>query len=65
MSVTVEPETDAVPTRTRTPDRFRNWPRGLLHVLLIAGALLMLYPLLWMISASFKPESKVFGNLDL
>jgi len=65
VSIAVEPETDPGPTRTHTPERLRHWPRGLLHVLLIAGALLMLYPLLWMISASFKPESKVFGNLDL
>jgi len=25
----------------------------------------MLYPLLWMISSSFKPESEIFGNLSL
>lgn len=41
------------------------WPRGLLHVLLIAGALLMLYPLLWMISASFKPAGEIFANVSL
>jgi multiple sugar transport system permease protein len=46
-------------------ERLRNWPRGLLHVLLTAGALLMLYPLLWMISSSFKPESQIFTGLNL
>lgn len=41
------------------------WPRTLLHAFLIAGALLMLYPLLWMISASFKPADEIFTNLSL
>lgn len=35
------------------------------HVLLILAAFGMLYPLLWMISSSFKPESEIFGNLSL
>lgn len=35
------------------------------HVLLILASFGMLYPLLWMISSSFKPESEIFGNLDL
>ena len=41
------------------------WPAALKHVLLIAGALLMLYPLLWMISASLKPAAEIFTTLDL
>jgi multiple sugar transport system permease protein len=43
----------------------RRLPRSVLHALLIGGALLMMYPLLWMISASFKPEGSILGNLDL
>jgi multiple sugar transport system permease protein len=39
--------------------------RAVLHVLLIAGAVLMLYPLLWMISSSFKPDADIFTNLSL
>lgn len=35
------------------------------HALLILAAFGMLYPLLWMISSSFKPESEIFGNLSL
>jgi multiple sugar transport system permease protein len=35
------------------------------HVLLTAGSLLMLYPVLWMLSASFKPAQEVFGNPSL
>lgn len=43
--------------------RRRDW-RWLLHVVLIAGAFLMLYPLLWMIGSSFKPEGEIFSNLN-
>lgn len=35
------------------------------HALLILASFGMLYPLLWMISSSFKPESEIFGNLSL
>lgn len=43
----------------------RVWPGALKHVLLIAAALLMLYPLIWMVSASFKPEGEIFTSLGL
>jgi multiple sugar transport system permease protein len=35
------------------------------HVILILASFGMLYPLLWMISSSFKPEAEIFGNLSL
>lgn len=35
------------------------------HALLILACFGMLYPLFWMISSSFKPESEIFGNLSL
>jgi multiple sugar transport system permease protein len=41
------------------------WPRALLHALLVAGAVVMLYPLIWMVSASFKPPGEIFSTLDL
>lgn len=31
------------------------------HVLLIGASILMLYPLLWMLSASFRPENEIFN----
>jgi multiple sugar transport system permease protein len=37
----------------------------LLHAFLIAGAVLMLYPLIWMVSASFKPAGEIFTSLNL
>jgi multiple sugar transport system permease protein len=41
------------------------WPAVLRHALLIAAALLMLYPLVWMVSASLKPAGEIFTTLDL
>lgn len=35
------------------------------HALLITASFGMLYPLLWMISSSFKPESHIFSELGL
>jgi multiple sugar transport system permease protein len=32
------------------------------HALLIGASILMLYPLLWMLSASFRPESEIFSD---
>jgi multiple sugar transport system permease protein len=43
----------------------RVLPGAFKHVLLIAAALLMLYPLIWMVSASFKPEGEIFTGLGL
>ena len=52
-------------SRPGVVEKIRNWPRAVLHLLLIAAALVMLYPLLWMISSSFKPESEIFTGLNL
>jgi multiple sugar transport system permease protein len=32
------------------------------HVLLIAASIVMLYPLLWMLSASFRPQDEIFTS---
>lgn len=39
--------------------------RYVTHILLIVGAFVMLYPLLWMISSSFKPGTVIFRDLGL
>jgi multiple sugar transport system permease protein len=39
-----------------------RWRPVLRHGLLIAAAFCMLYPLLWMIGSSFKPESLIFSE---
>ena len=45
--------------------RLTNPRRVLLHVFLIAAALAMLYPLLWMIASSLKPQNQIFSDLGL
>ena len=35
------------------------------HALLILASFLMLYPLLWMLAASFRPEAEIFSNNSL
>ena len=35
------------------------------HALLCAASLAMLYPLLWMLASSFKPENEIFGSASL
>jgi multiple sugar transport system permease protein len=50
------------PTAARRPKpRSKGW---ILHVALIAGAIIMIYPLVWMIGGSFKPEADIFGSLN-
>jgi multiple sugar transport system permease protein len=39
--------------------------RTLLHVLIIIGIVTMLYPVLWMISSSFKPSDQIFTHMGL
>ena len=39
--------------------------RVVTHTLLLLGGVTMLYPLLWMLASSFKPESLIFRDLSL
>lgn len=39
--------------------------RLLLHLVIIVGAVVMIYPLLWMVSASFKPQDLIFSDASL
>jgi len=32
------------------------------HTVLIAGALLMLYPVLWMVASSLRPNDNIFAG---
>jgi multiple sugar transport system permease protein len=50
----------------RTKPFFRTGAgRFLRHLILVGFGLIMLYPLLWMVSSSFKPESEIFTNTGL
>jgi multiple sugar transport system permease protein len=35
------------------------------HIFLVAASLIMIYPLLWMLASSFKPNNQIFGQLSL
>lgn len=48
------------PARTRRPRR--RWVRGLVLAGLLAATVAFVYPLLWLLSASFKPRADVFDN---
>jgi multiple sugar transport system permease protein len=58
MTTTTIGSTSARPARPRRR-------RIALHLALIVGGLAMLYPLIWMVSASFKPTNEVFTNVSL
>ena len=58
LTVVTESQTAAVKTRRRLLSI-------LAHVLLIGASILMLYPLLWMLSASFRPEAEIFTSSSL
>ncbi|MGW5365361.1 carbohydrate ABC transporter permease [Actinopolymorpha pittospori] len=40
-------------------------PRLVAHVALVVGAVIMLYPLLWMLSSSVKPAEEIFTDISL
>ncbi|GAA4913391.1 carbohydrate ABC transporter permease [Streptomonospora salina] len=48
-----------------TDERRERRRRLLIHVGLIAFGLIMLYPLLWMVSSSFKPTAEIFSDPGL
>jgi len=64
---TLDPETRrAAREQARAARQARQRRRALMkHVLLILGSIGMLYPLLWMVSSSFKPENLIFTELGL
>jgi multiple sugar transport system permease protein len=52
--------------RHRAQRQRRRQMRGLLlHALLIAGLIVMLYPVIWMVMSSLRPENEIFGGLGL
>lgn len=62
--------TDSTTTKTvKVPvsrRRTRPWWRSALkHIALILAALLMIYPLIWMLAASFKPDAVIFQDLSI
>ena len=42
-----------------------RYKKMLLHLFIIAFGIVMLYPILWLISSSFKPEALIFSDVRL
>ena len=47
------------------PPRNRGGRALIYHVVLCLASIAMLYPLLWMLASSFKPDSDIFGTTSL
>jgi multiple sugar transport system permease protein len=45
--------------------RRQHRARLLKHVFLVVCSLIMVYPLLWMLASSVKPDNEIFGNFSL
>lgn len=69
MSATVEATRPGHASRGVGPGSRRRresrWPNVVVHLLLIAGAASMIYPLLWMVSSSFKSADEIFSDPGL
>lgn len=58
--------TTTMPTRTHSVKRRKTILNIVYHVLVTIASIAMLYPLIWMLSSSFKPNAEIFttvGNL--
>lgn len=51
--------------RSSTRLQTKTSGRILMYLIVLIGALIMIYPLLWLFSASFKPEDLIFSNASL
>lgn len=51
--------------RPRTRRLSKKGTRFLVYLVLLGGVCIMIYPLLWLISASFKPEDLIFSSPGL
>ncbi|MFE2943309.1 carbohydrate ABC transporter permease [Streptomyces sp. NPDC059255] len=68
MTTTTEPVGGSAPPGAPAPRAAtagRRTVRALLHLVLAAGAVAMLYPLVWLLSASLKPADEIFGSAGL
>lgn len=58
--------TAATSAQLREAKARRNLRSAILkHIFLIAASFIMIYPLLWMVASSLKPNNEIFGQLSL
>lgn len=60
LSTLVRKSGRSVRRRTRADEPVQRFRRLLIHIGLLAGLVIMIYPLLWMISSSFRPSAQIF-----
>ncbi len=66
MTVTAAPRLTVVTgEKTVAQKLLKRVGSVLAHVVLIGASIIMLYPLLWMLSASFRPETEIFTSNSL
>lgn len=66
MATLADPVPPPLPSRDRRGGKGLSQYRWLLvHAALILGALLMIYPLVWLASSSLKPASQIFSDLSI
>jgi multiple sugar transport system permease protein len=65
--MTSEVQRLTVVTGAQTPARVwrKRGTSVVAHALLIGASIVMLYPLLWMLSASFRPEDEIFSSTSI
>lgn len=66
LQTKVLPEKPAQPAPRVTPrSRPRRVRSVIRHAILLASSLLMIYPLLWMVVSSLRPNAEIFRNPGL
>ena len=69
--MTTETETlirpaDAAPVRRRRPgQRSAPWRSVFKHIVLVLLCIVMVYPLIWLVASSFKPNDEIFRDLSI
>jgi hypothetical protein len=51
--------------RSKQSSKVRILTGPFIHIIIIAGAIVMIYPIIWLLSASFKPMDEIFSSTSL
>jgi multiple sugar transport system permease protein len=58
-------DAEALRAHRQRRQNLRRFRHVLLHLLLVGLLFLMLYPVIWMVMSSFRPELEIFGGMGL
>ena len=65
MTEVVRAPAIALPAAASRADRASPWRRAFAYALLTAVTFVLLYPLLWMVASSLRPDSEIFHSTSL